>query len=132
MLTFLIILCTPVALLLTGFVVATVHAIRGEGTTPWCATDILTAMTASSKEGWVHRALVAFDIACNVIFLRGRQDETISSHSWRAAKEGKRWGKAMTWWLCLFQANHGEKAACGDLQRAIAATGFLKNALGLN
>jgi hypothetical protein len=68
----------------------------------WDPTDIPTVMAKVTQEGWLHRSLCAFDIAVNVILLRGQQDETISTHSWRAQQEGKLWGKAMCWWLNLF------------------------------
>jgi hypothetical protein len=71
----------------------------------------------AAKEGYVHRVLVAFDIFVNVIF-RGREDETISARSYRAALEGKLWGRVMNAFLNLFQSNHGAKAAAGDLERA--------------
>lgn len=85
----------------------------------------------AAKEGWIHRSLVAFDIAFNVIVLRGQQDETISTHSWRAQQEGKLWGQLMCKWLNGFQSNHGFKAACGDLERAQSRVDVLKKALGL-
>lgn len=72
----------------------------------------------AAKEGYIHRVLVAFDIFCNVVFFRGQQDETISSHSARAALEGKLWGiwlsKALDW----IQPDHGAKAIAGDVERA--------------
>lgn len=94
----------------------------------WNSADIPTVMAKAASEAWWHRSLCAFDIAFNVIVLR----ETISTHSWRAQQEGKMWGKAMCWWLDLFQANHGPQAACGDLERATARVAVLKKALGLS
>ena len=77
----------------------------------------------ASKEGYLHRVLVALDIFLNVVF-KGREDETISARSYRAALEGKIWGRIMNAFLDIFQSNHGAKAAAGDLERAnsIAAT----------
>lgn len=72
----------------------------------------------AGKEGWFHRSLVAIDICFNVVVLRGLPDETISSHSARAALEGKLWGRVMSWFLDLFQSDHGAKAIAGDLERA--------------
>ena len=72
----------------------------------------------AAKEGWLHRSLVAFDQAVNVIVLRGQPDETISSHSARAAIEGKKWGVVVSKFLNLFQKDHGAKAIAGDDQRA--------------
>lgn len=82
--------------------------------------EAATQEAQAASEGWLHRSLVAFDIACNVILLRGLEDETISSHSARAAEQGKMWGKLMCRFLNLFQANHGPKAQAGDIERAKA------------
>lgn len=71
----------------------------------------------ASTEGWIHRILVVVDIAGNVFF-RGQEDETISTHSWRASLQGKLWGRVMNYWLDLYQSQHGPKAAVGDLYRA--------------
>lgn len=71
----------------------------------------------TAKEGYVHRVLVALDQFANVLF-GGDPDETISSRSARAAQRGDWLGKFMCWWLDNLQSNHGEKAECGDLERA--------------
>ena len=84
----------------------------------------------SATEGWFHRFLVAFDIMWNVIF-RGQEDETLSGHSYRAALEGKLWGRIMTYWLSLFQVQHGVKAVIGDLQRAKSRVIVNSKVLGL-
>lgn len=73
--------------------------------------------TQASEEGYVHRVLVAFDQFANVVF-RGRPDETISARSYRAALEGKTWGKVLNYLLNLLQKNHGADAAAGDLERS--------------
>jgi hypothetical protein len=93
--------------------------------------DIAIQELQASQEGWIRRMLVAFDIAFNVIVLRGQQCETISSHAWRAQQEGKTWGKWMCKFLDLFQANHGFKAACGDLERSQSEVDRLKKLLGV-
>lgn len=82
--------------------------------------EVIQEEAGAAAEGWLHRSLVAFDIACNVIILRGVEDETISSHSARAAEQGKMWGKLMCRFLNLFQDNHGPKAQAGDIERAKA------------
>lgn len=69
------------------------------------------------KERYVHRVLVALDQFGNVI-LGGDPDETISSRSARATERGNWLGKFMCWWLDKIQPQHGEKAECGDLERA--------------
>ncbi len=71
----------------------------------------------TSKEGYMHRVLVALDQFGNVV-LGGDPDETISSRSARAAERGNWLGKFMCWWLDKLQHNHGEKAECGDWERA--------------
>ena len=96
------------------------------------SVDIPKAESQAAAEGWLHRSLVAFDIAFNVIVLRGQQDETISTHAWRAQQEGKLWGKLICKWLDGFQPNHGIRAASGDLERALARASVLKKALGLD
>lgn len=71
----------------------------------------------TAKEGYVHRVLVALDQFGNVV-LNGDPDETISSRSARAAARGNWLGRFMCWWLDKIQPQHGEKAECGDLERA--------------
>jgi hypothetical protein len=71
----------------------------------------------TAREGYLHRVLVALDQFANVIS-GGDPDETISSRSARAAQRGDWLGKFMCWWLDKLQSHHGEKAECGDLERA--------------
>jgi len=68
-------------------------------------------------EGYFKKVLITFDQFVNVIF-KGNPDETISSRSARAATEGKLWGIWMSWFLDLFQKDHGAQAEAGDVQRA--------------
>lgn len=91
--------------------------------------DQRKAQLRVSKESRWLRLAIAFDIFCNVLFLNGREDETISAHSWRAAQEGKAWGKAVCWWLNLFQEDHGQRAVAGDLERAEEIVGTEETAL---
>jgi hypothetical protein len=84
--------------------------------------NVPVAEASASQDGYVHRVLVAFDVFVNVLF-RGRMDETISARSYRAALQGKLWGKVMNAFLNLFQANHGALAAAGDLERADSVAG---------
>lgn len=81
--------------------------------------DIAVQEAQAAKEGYVHRVLVGFDQFVNVI-LRGRPDETISARSYRAALEGKLWGRILNACLNVIQSDHGAKAAAGDLERAKA------------
>jgi hypothetical protein len=71
------------------------------------------------REHYLRRCLIAFDIFCNVVFFFGDEDETISSHSARAATQGKRWGIVLSWFLDLFQRDHGAHAVAGDEARAL-------------
>lgn len=121
------------ALIAVSFLMATIRAAVSGTAKPFNpATDVAKAEASASQEWWPHRMLVAFDIAFNVIVLRGQQDETISTHSWRANQEGKLWGKLMTKWLNGFQPNHGWKAASGDLERAKSRVSVLSKALGVS
>lgn len=97
---------------------ATIRSAVGDKSPAWGVSSVAAAEAKAAEEGWLHRSLVAFDIAVNVIVLRGQADETISAHSWRASVEGKLWGKLMTKWLDWIQPFHGQKAASGDLERA--------------
>ena len=65
----------------------------------------------AAAEGWAHRSVVALDIFLNVFLFRGREDETISTHAYRASLEGKKWGIALNWALNLIQGNHGARAS---------------------
>ncbi len=120
-------------LFLVPFSMATIRALRGIKTPVWNGTvDIAVAQKRDAAEGWLHRSLSAFDIAFNVIVLRGQQDETISTHAYRASLEDKWWGIQMTKWLCWFQPNHGQLATSGDLYRASVRVEVLKKILGVS
>jgi hypothetical protein len=124
---------TITALVLIAFCMMTVRAMIGIKAKPWSGeADVEAAMKRASAEGYPHRFLVALDIFMNVTFFLGEQDETMSTHAWRASNAGKLWGKAMNAWLCWFQPNHGFLAASGDLWRASARVKILTTALGLN
>lgn len=118
-------------LILIAPIMATVRAIWGGRIKPWVVGDVAPAEKLASKEGWLHRSLVAFDIAVNVIVLRGNEDETISCHAYRASLERHWWGVVMTKWLSMLQPNHGELAASGDLERAKERVTALSQLLGV-
>lgn len=123
---------TITALIAISFLMATFRAMLGVRSRPFNpATDVALAEAHAAKEGWLHRSLVAFDVAVNVIVLRGNQGETISAHAWRASNKGHLWGKLMTKWLDGFQDSHGWRAASGDLERATAEASILRKALGV-
>jgi hypothetical protein len=119
-------------LFLVPFTMVTIRTWLDGSAPTWNPNDIVIAEAQSAKEGWIHRILVAFDIFCNVALWRGQEDETISTHSYRAFLEGKLWGKIMNHWLSWFQPNHGAKAASGDLQRAQVRVAILKRILGVD
>ena len=77
-----------------------------------------TDLRETRQEGYFWRCLVAFDIFCNVVLFFGLEDETISSHAARAAKQGRWWGLVLTQFLCWIQPDHGAHAEAGDLERA--------------
>lgn len=91
--------------------------------------DVQQQEAQAAREGYVHRVLVAFDQFVNVLF-RGRPDETISARAYRAALEGKLWGRVMNAFLNIFQSDHGAKAAAGDLERAQAIMNTEDDTLG--
>lgn len=123
---------TIAALIAISFFMATLRAMLGVKAKPFNPViDVPAAEARAAKEAWWHRALVALDIAVNVIVLRGNQGETISAHSWRSANKGHLWGKLMNTWLDGFQSNHGWLAASGDLERATAEVSVLRKALGV-
>jgi hypothetical protein len=76
----------------------------------------------TEHEGYIHRALVAVDIAANVL-LGGREDETISTHLAVDAVDGKGVAKVVgtvgSEALDLLQPDHGARAAIGDETRAV-------------
>jgi hypothetical protein len=98
------------------------------GITPLSPQQTATQEQQAGRENYILRALVAFDQLCNVVIFNGAPDETISSHSARAATEGKLWGKLMSHFLDIFQSDHGAKAEAGDLERATVVTGLEDNA----
>lgn len=88
-----------------------------DGITPLTPAQEAQSEQQASQEGYLKRVLVAFDIFVNVLF-NGREDETISSRSSRAATEGKLWGIVLSKFLDLFEKDHGAKAEAGDVERA--------------
>lgn len=123
---------TIAGLVVMAAVMATVRAFLGRKTTPWVVGDVPEAERRAAAEGYPHRALVALDIFMNVVVLVGQQDETMSTHAWRAATAGKLWGKLMNGWLNWIQPNHGYLAASGDLERAMARVATLSKALNIS
>lgn len=100
--------------------------------TPLTPAQTAAAQAQAAKDGVLHNDAVAIDDFANVIILRGRNDETISSHAARADEQGKWWGKALSRFLDFFQKDHGAKAQAGDLERAQAIAQTEENSGGLN
>lgn len=84
---------------------------------------VIVPVNSSEAAKWSQEAIhhpyyiriwVALDKFLNVVLFNGRLDETISSHSARAALEGKTWGVFMLKFLNLFDPNHGAGAIVGD------------------
>lgn len=126
---------TIAGLIVMALAMASIRALLGHSKQkqmPWVPGDVASAEARAAAEGYLHRVLVALDIFLNVVVLRGQQDETISTHSWRASVEGKLWGKGMNTWLGWIQPFHGQKAASGDLERATARVSILSKALGVS
>lgn len=71
----------------------------------------------AKRDSYVIRVLIALDMAANVA-LGGEEDETISSNTALMARKHEFLGVVVSRMLDLFQANHGAKAAAGDLERA--------------
>ena len=87
--------------------------------TPITAQEVQQDFQDVRREHYFRRCLIAFDIFCNVVFFFGDEDETISSHSARAATQGKLWGIVMSRFLDLFQTDHGAHAVARDEARAL-------------
>ena len=92
--------------------------------------NVQLQMAQADKEGYLHRILVALDQFLNVIF-RGRPGETISARSYRAALKGELWGRVLNFLLNIIQSNHGAKAACGDMARALSIAATEAQILGV-
>lgn len=121
-----------IALVAVSVGIATVRAILGHNKAPFhYPEDVPAAEARAAAEGYLHRCLVALDIFMNVVFFCGEQDETMSTHAWRAAVAGKLWGKAMNLWLNGFQSDHGPRAASGDLERSSVRVSILSKALDI-
>lgn len=92
--------------------------------------NVQLEMSQAEHEGYLHRVLVAVDQMFNVLF-RGRPGETISARAYRAALLGHRWGSVLNFLLNIVQSNHGAKAACGDLARALSIAATEAKVLGV-
>lgn len=100
-------------------------------------TPLTPAQVEHQKEydlhrSWFNRVLVALDILCNVVFLNGHLDETISSHAARAALEGKKWGVVVCRILNkVIEPNHGGLAIGADAGDAEIVEDIEKKSGGL-
>jgi len=66
---------------------------------------------------WIWNLLISLDQLGNSL-LGGAPDETISSRSARANRDGKRWGRRMCRFLGWFEKDHCEKAITSELTGA--------------
>lgn len=87
--------------------------------TPLSPIQTATQEAQVKRESYFIRVLIAADMAANVA-LGGQEDETISSDTALMARKHQFMGTIVSRVLDLFQANHGAKAAAGDLERAEA------------
>ncbi len=90
-----------------------------ESVTPLNAEQTASEGAQAKSDSYVIRVLIALDMAANVA-LGGAEDETISADTALMAKKHEFLGSMVSRILDLFQANHGAKAAAGDLERAEA------------
>jgi len=88
-----------------------------DGITPLTPEQVAQHEASAAKEGYLHRVTEEADVLVNVA-TGGKQDETISSRSARAAERGSKFGIVMSKFLDLFEADHGAKAQAADLERA--------------
>jgi hypothetical protein len=124
--------CTVAGLVVMAVLMAVIRALMSPKTAPFNpSTDVAIAEARAAAEWWPHRVLVALDVFINVFVLFGRQGETISAHAYITSLEGKIWGTWMNKWLGWIQPNHGQLAASGDLQRAMAEVARLRRTLGV-
>jgi hypothetical protein len=88
-----------------------------EPITPLTPARVAACEASADHEGYLHRVVEEADVLVNVA-TDGKQDETISSRSARAAERGNKFGKLMSRFLDLFQSDHGATAIAADLERA--------------
>lgn len=87
------------------------------GITPLTPEQVAEHEASASHEGYLHRVTETADVLVNVA-TGGKQDETISSRSARAAERGSKFGIVMSRFLDWFQKDHGATAIAADLERA--------------
>lgn len=72
---------------------------------------------------WAWNLLISLDQLGNSL-LGGAPDETISSRSARANRDGRRWGRLMCRFLGWFEKDHCEKAITSELTGAQTSKGI--------
>lgn len=99
-----------------------------EPITPLTPAQVAVEEQQTAQEGYVHRALVAVDIATSEL-TGGPMDETISTRLAIDSVDGhgvsKVVGKVGSAVLDIFQHDHGADAAAGDMERAKTETGII-------
>jgi hypothetical protein len=88
-----------------------------DGIVPLTPQQVAEHEASAAKEGYLHRVTEEADVLVNVA-TGGKQDETISSRSARAAERGSKFGIVMSKFLDVFQRDHGATAIAADLERA--------------
>jgi hypothetical protein len=90
----------------------------------WIAIGIIVILTViagifSGSGTWTRMFAVGFDIFCNAI-TGGTFDITISARAGIAERNGKKWGKGMSYFLSKCEPNHCQLAIQADIDRARA------------
>lgn len=101
--------------------------------TPLTPDQIAAAELKASQEGYIHRTLVGFDQFVGSL-IGIQNDQTISSATAIAAHKHvwyRAFAVALNDSLNLIQANHGEKAQAGDIERAKKVIATDSAALGV-
>jgi hypothetical protein len=100
------------------------------GGKPLTPEEIKQYEANAAKESYPRRLPVAFDVFLNAL-TGGRLGETISSRCQRAASEGNRAAKFISWCLDKVQRRHGQLAQAGDYARAEGVERQEENSLGI-
>lgn len=95
--------------------------------TPLNKADTVAQEQSAASDDYVMRVLVAADMLANVT-LGGHEGETISTDAGLMAQKHVFIGSIVSRLLDFCQADHGAKAAAGDLERAQAEQARLASA----
>jgi hypothetical protein len=95
-----------------------IMASNNSGITPLNPAQVALQEQQAATENYPRRVLIGLDMFANTL-TNGHPSETISSRAARAATEGKWWGRTLSKALDKLQPDHGAKAECGDVERAV-------------